>query len=145
MKNLLLSVFSLLMLSTACNTKDDPNQQLQSEVIAVHDEVMPLMSTFNHNSLEIDSILSNLKNIKIDKPQIDTLEQKEKLTKLKNRISDANDAMSDWMHELNLDFAGMSDEEVKEYLEKERTKIENINKEFMEVEAESNETLSIYR
>jgi len=145
MKTLLLSVSSLLILLAACNTQDNSNQQLQDEVIAIHDEVMPMMGTFVHNGMTIDSILNNFKKIKIENPEIDTIKQKEKLTALKTKLENANDSMNDWMHDLNLDFEKMSNEEVKQYLEEQRTKVEDINKQFKEADAESKETLSLFQ
>lgn len=147
MKTLLLSVSALLvLLATACNTNDHSNQQqLQDEMIAVHDEVMPMMSTFAHNSMAIDSILTHFKEIKIENPEIDTTEQKEKLTALKVKLDHANDSMNDWMHDLNLDFDKMSKEEVKEYLEQQRSKVDDINKQFKELDAESKEALSPFQ
>jgi len=142
MKNNLLPIFSLLLFLAACN--DNSNKKLQEEVIAIHDEIMPMMGTFVRNSMAIDSILNNFEEIKINHPEIDTVEQREKLTVLKNEIEDANDSMNSWMHELNLDYENMSDEEVKKYLEEEKLKITNINKQFKDVEAESKETLSLY-
>jgi len=146
MKTLLLSVSALLvLLATACNTKDHSNQQLQDEMIAVHDEVMPMMSTFAHNSMAIDSILTHFKEIKIENPEIDTTEQKEKLTALKVKLDNANDSMNDWMYDLNLDFDKMSKKEVKEYLEQQRSKVDDINKQFKELDAESKEALSPFK
>src|SRR3546814_5237560 len=103
MKPILLSALSLLLFITACNTKDNSTKQLQDEVIAIHDEVMPMMATFTHTSIKIDSILNNWETIKLEHSEIDTAEQKAKLVNLKKEIEESNDAMNDWMHELNLD------------------------------------------
>jgi len=142
MKPILFSALSLLLFITACNTKDDSTKQLQEEVIAIHDEVMPMMSTFAHTSLEIDSILNNWETIKLKNPEIDTVEQKAKLINLKAEIEAANDAMNDWMHELNLDFENMSKEEIEKYLKNERLKVQDIDTQFKAVTEESKSVLS---
>ena len=129
----------------ACNTKENPNESLKQEVIAIHDEVMPMMGGFVRDGIAIDSILNNFENIQSENPTIDTAEQKEKLQELKANMENANESMNDWMHQLNLDFDKMTQEEVKQYLEEERAKITEINNQFKKAEAESKETLSIYK
>lgn len=142
MKTYLSAIFGLLIFATACS--NNTNKQLQEEVIAVHDEVMPMMGTFVHNSMAIDSILNNFAEIKTQHAEIDTLQEKEKLTALKGKIENANDAMNEWMHNLNLDFEKLSEAEVTTYLEGEKAKMDAINKQFKEVEAESKKALGLY-
>lgn len=144
MKPILLSALSLLLFMTACTTKNDSTKQLQDEVIAIHDEVMPMMGTFAHTSIKIDSILNNWETIKLEIPEIDTAEQKAKLINLKSAIEASNDAMNDWMHELNLDFENMSEAETQEYLQNERLKVQDIDKRFKSVAEESISVLNIY-
>ncbi|TCK85278.1 hypothetical protein [Albibacterium bauzanense] len=144
MKPILLSALSLLLLITACNTKDNSTKQLQDEVIAIHDEVMPMMATFTHTSIKIDSILNNWETIKLEHSEIDTTEQKAKLINLKKEIEASNDAMNDWMHELNLDYESMSETETQEYLQNERLKVQDINTRFKTVAEESASVLSIF-
>jgi len=144
MKHILLSALSLLLFITACNTKDNSTKQLQDEVIAIHDEVMPMMATFAHTSIKIDSILNNWETIKLENPEIDTAEQKAKLINLKNEIEASTDAMNDWMHELNLDFESMSETEAQEYLQKERLKVQDIDTRFKAVAEESTSVLNIF-
>jgi len=144
MKPILLSALSLLLFITACNTKDNSTKQLQDEVIAIHDEVMPMMATFAHTSIKIDSILNNWETIKLENSEIDTAEQKAKLIKLKTEIEASTDAMNDWMHELNLDFESMSEAEAQEYLQNERLKVQDIDTRFKAVAEESASVLSIF-
>jgi len=145
MKNVVLSIFLVLIFAAACTNKSDSTQKLQDEVIAIHDEVMPMMGTFAHNSIAIDSILNNFEQIKADQPDIDTVQQREALVSLKSSIDQASEAMNDWMHQLELDFEGKSNEEIESYLQKEKTKIEEINVQFKEVEKRSDEILQPYR
>jgi len=144
MKPILLSALSLLLFITACNEKDNSTKQLQNEVIAIHDEVMPMMSTFAHTSIKIDSILNNWETIKLENSEIDTAEEKAKLINLKNEIEASNDAMNDWMHELNLDFESMSEAEAQEYLQNERLKVQEIDTRFKAVAEKSTSVLSIF-
>src|SRR5690606_32623002 len=124
----------LLLLITSCGSKQNPNQQLQEEVIAIHDEVMPLMGSLVRKSMKIDSILTNIDGIKADKSALDTAGQKEELLNLQSKIEESNDAMNKWMREFELEYEGKSDEEIKTYLEQEKVKVEEINRKFKEVE-----------
>jgi len=144
MKNYLLPLFCFLIVLSACTSNDNSNKQLRDEVIAIHDEIMPMMGPFVRHSMTIDSIVNNFSEIQMQHPEIDTLQQKEKLIALKNEIEGANDSMNSWMRELNLDFENMSDEEVSAYLQEEKLKITNISKQFKDVETESKEALSLY-
>jgi len=134
----------LCLIFFACSTKEDPNESLKQEVIAIHDEVMPMMGGFVRDGMTIDSILNNFENIATESPAIDTTEQKEKLRALRQNIENANESMNDWMHQFNLDFDTMTQEEVKLYLENERAKIVEINNQFKKVEAQREEILSNY-
>lgn len=145
MKSILFGTLSIILLfATACATKDNTTQQLQDEVIAIHDEIMPMMSTFARTGIKLDSILNNWETIKLEKANIDTAEQKAKLLNLKKEIEASSDAMNDWMHELNLDYEGMSDIEVQKYLENEKIKVQNIDTQFKTVAQESINVLSLY-
>jgi len=144
MKPFLLFALSLLLFIAACSTKDNSTKQLQDEVIAIHDDVMPMMSTFAHTSIKIDSILNNWETIAFENPEIDTAEQKAKLLNLKTEIEASNDAMNDWMHELNLDFENMSKEETQEYLQNERLRVQDIDTRFKAVLEESKSVLSTF-
>lgn len=134
----------LCLILFSCSPKEDPNESLKQEVIAIHDEVMPMMGGFVRDGIAIDSILNNFESIKIENPAIDTTEEKARLTELKSDIESANESMNDWMHQLNLDFDTMTQDEVTLYLEDERAKIVEINNQFKKVEAERQEILSNY-
>ena len=60
MKNQLIIALSLLCLTACSSESNDENDALQKDVIAVHDEVMPLMGTFVRNEILIDSLLNNM-------------------------------------------------------------------------------------
>jgi len=145
MKNQILIAISFLCLAGCSAGKNDENEALQKEVIAVHDEVMPMMGSFVRNEMLIDSLLKNMPALKTTDPSLDTAAHKARLSSLKVKLESATDAMNKWMQDLELDFEGMSDQEVKAYLEEEKRKVEQINQQFKEADTESKEVLTPYQ
>lgn len=144
MKHSPLLLLLAVALFGACNQTSDANRQLQDEMIAIHDEVMPMMGTFVRDIQKIDTILLNLDDYKTANPDLDTAQQRVELTELQNRLEKAHDSMNDWMHDLNLNFEGKSNDEIKAYLEVEKTKMEEIKQEFIDVSETTEQTLDIY-
>jgi len=145
MKNQLLIAFSFLCLTACSSNGKTENESLQKEVIAVHDEVMPLMGSFVRNEMLIDSLLKQMPALKTADPSLDTSAQKVRLSSLKVKLESATDAMNKWMQDLNLHYEGMSEQEVKAYLEEEKRKVDQINQQFKEADTESKEVLSPYK
>src|SRR5690606_26645991 len=98
MKHSPLLLLLAVALFGACNQTPDANRQLQDEMIAIHDEVMPMMGTFVRDIQKIDTILLNLDDYKTANPDLDTAQQRVELTELQNRLEKAHDSMNDWMH-----------------------------------------------
>lgn len=144
MKHSPLLLLLAVALFGACNQTPDANRQLQDEMIAIHDEVMPMMGTFVRDIQKIDTILLNLDDYKTANPDLDTAQQRVELTELQNRLEKAHDSMNEWMHDLNLNFEGKSNDEIKAYLEVEKTKMEEIKQEFIDVSETTEQTLDIY-
>lgn len=128
-------LFTSIIFITSCNSKVDENKQLQDEVIAIHDEIMPLMGEFVRNSIKIDSLLEYSHHL--DQKQDNHTERKEELTDLKKTLDDANEAMNDWMHEFELEHDDKSNTEVKEYLENELKRINSVKTKFSEASQKS--------
>ncbi len=134
-------IFPFLLTSlfaTSCTSSNShENINLQDSVIAVHDEIMPLMGDFARNSIKIDSILMNLSKIKIQNPEIDTSQTRLDLLELKKNLDSSTESMNDWMHEFEVAHDGKTDEEVRNYLEKELLKINEVKRKFKSTLEES--------
>lgn len=141
MKNIFLLSLTFALFFVGCSSSSDNNRKIQDEMIAIHDEVMPMMGTFVRDIQKIDSILLNIDEYKTQNPTLDTAE----LTELRDRLETTHDSMNDWMHDLNLNFEGKSDDQIKAYLEVEKDKIQDINNEFIEVSDVAKQTLSKYQ
>ncbi len=125
----LLLLFSLV--GAACQNTSNPNEAssdvdvdslspreaLYSEVMQIHDDVMPKMH-------DIMSLSKKLKAVKATN-ESDILEIKNKITDLEN----AGESMMVWMRNFNPD-GGNTPEEALEYLEGEKEKIKTVKREM---------------
>ncbi len=139
MKNPLLFLAAAMVVLgvTACGGSSQDNTALQSEVIAVHDEIMPLMEAFARKSMKIDYLLNNLDSLKAADPELDTVAKRTELATLKLQLDEASDAMTTWMHEFEPDTDDRPDEEVRRYLEGEKTKVQTLKIQFEAAKAAS--------
>lgn len=129
----------------ACNNAEKDGRTIEAikeETIAVHDEIMPQIGSFDRQSLKIDSILTNLDSLKQLRPELDTAEVRADLTGLKNRLEGATDSMMQWMNEFEVEPEDKSEAETKAYFESELKKITDMKKTFSDVTKESTEKLA---
>lgn len=146
MKLYILPLLIISFVVTSCgSSSNDENKNLQDSVIAVHDEIMPLMGGFVRNSIKIDSILMNLPEIKMQNPEIDTNQTRVDLLALKENLDSSTESMNDWMHGFEVDHAGKTKEEVKNYLESELLKINEVKRKFEAASKESQTKLKAFQ
>lgn len=146
MKNYFLFFLLISLFSQSCNSSSsDENKSLQDSVIAVHDEIMPLMGNFARTSIKIDSILSNLSGIKQQRPEIDTTDIRTELLELKKNLDSSSENMNDWMYEFEVDHEGKSKEEIKEYLNRELVKIKKVRQDFESTSSEIESKLKNFK
>lgn len=145
MKTSFLSLSILLLFSSSCGTSANENKVIQDSVIAVHDEVMPLMGDFVRNSIKIDTLLSELPVLKEQDLSLDTAQARLELVALKGKLDQATESMNDWMHAFEVDHEGKSKEEVSEYLHQELVKIKEVKEQFNAAKTESASILEKYK
>lgn len=133
MKNFLYITTSALFLLGACQSKsnqDNSNtQEISKEAIAVHDEIMPQIGTFDRTTVKIDSLLET----NLDK------NTKQGLEELKTNLEAATDNMMTWMKDYTRDSTNIS------YQEAELVKIKEMKKQFEDVSLESNTKLAPFK
>lgn len=149
MKSILLAGTGLLtaffFLAACGGSKNNQEiQKLKEETIAVHDEIMPQIATFDRHAVKIDTILINLDSLHQENPSLDTAELRSELTALKERLESATDQMMTWMMEFEDDPQGMSSEEIKAYYESELEKITKMRDLFNDVTKESADKLATW-
>ncbi len=126
MKHLiLLSLF--LVLCMACGKDKDQEKLagLETEVLAIHDEVMPqqedIMSLKSQLSKKIQGI-DSLQNVGVSSNTM--AEQRIKAVDLNQKLADADKLMMDWMHAYRGDSAKkLEPKEALLYFEKEKERI----------------------
>jgi len=139
-----LTPFILGLTFIGCNAANE-NLQLQEQVIAVHDSIMPKMGTFVRDNLKIDLLLNKMDSVKRADPSVDTAFEKEKLRSLQSSLKEANETMTDWMHNFDPAQDGKGTEEIESYLQSELQKIRELKNTFSEVEKESGQVLEKYK
>lgn len=128
MKSLFLTpLFALLLI--ACGTSQQSKKidvnQLKTEVMAVHDEVMPKMG-------ELRKLEKELRH------QAAEDSSKTDFVVAADRLAAANDAMMQWMRGFNPKFEG-SEEEVINYLTEQKNKIDQVKENMLGALEEGNQ------
>ncbi|MDF7821136.1 hypothetical protein P1X15_26160 [Runella sp. MFBS21] len=131
--SLLLSLLIPTMMIFSCSQEKGNIDQVEKDVFAIHDEVMPkmgqIMDLRNALSQKIVSIDSLLK-IKND----DSLQQqKDQALTLSNALQQADEGMMNWMHAYNGDsLKALSGDEALKALNAEKTKISQVRDQMLE-------------
>lgn len=145
MKYSLLYLAIVLTSFSACNNIANENQQLQDEVIAVHDSIMPKMGTFVRDNLKVSILLTKMDSLKKIYSDLDTTLEKKNFANLQEKLKSANESMTDWMHNFDADQANKTPEEVRNYLQEELEKIKEVKEKFAEASSESQQVLEKYK
>lgn len=135
---LLSAAFSIAFASCQNKQVENKDQKLSDQAIAIHDEIMPQISSFDKTTIVIDSIINNLATIKTSKAELDTAKARVDLSNLKDSIENATDNMMTWMK----DYDAMNEDET--YQQKEVDKITAMKKQFERVSENIKSTLAAY-
>lgn len=141
MKKHYLLIPAIAFIISSCQNNGNKSQinELSSEVISVHDEIMPQIQIFDKTTLEIDSILNNLEEIKSLNSELDTTETRKELTNLKLDLEKATEDMMTWMRDYN------SDSNDLQYYEKELIKINDLKDFYDSVNIKKDNVLHIFQ
>jgi uncharacterized protein YoxC len=123
-KTLTFTLMTLIWLMSCDEKKKETKDVLYDQVMEVHDEIMPKMG-------DIMKYKKQLK-IKMEELAADPEMNAEKIEKVKQAITELDNSHEDmmaWMREFNPDFEGMVTEEVMQYLNEQKVKIEQVGKE----------------
>jgi uncharacterized protein YoxC len=123
-KTLTFTLMTLIWLMSCDEKKKEAKDVLYDQVMEVHDEIMPKMG-------DIMKYKKQLK-IKMEELAADPEMNAEKIEKVKQAITELDNSHEDmmaWMREFNPDFEGMVTEEVMQYLNEQKVKIEQVGKE----------------
>jgi len=123
-KSVVLLLLTILTFSCKEDKKSDPSAEMMKEVLAVHDEVMPKMTTIS-------------KLVKALQPKIDSSAQGKAYEKAMKNLQESHKEMMDWMQGFGERFDSeevMNSKELslekKRWLKEEKQKIEALKQNF---------------
>lgn len=128
-----LTVVSLLTISPffwACTSSDNTLKETEDGVFAIHDEVMPKISTIMKLQKQLRQRVSMLDSLKATGSAATTLrtdEEKEQAVRLSRDLTVADSLMMNWMNTYNSDtLAKLPSDEAIRYLSKQKDKINDV-------------------
>lgn len=116
----------LFFFLTACDNSKQEQENLQKEVIDNHDILMVKMDDIMNSKLKLDTLKANFKSIIQEHPDTDTIALKSSIDSLKTELTNADEAMMNWMHQFNPDYTEKSHEEIMTYLNNQKLKIDSV-------------------
>lgn len=117
----------LLALGAAACTQTADYKKERDEVMKFHDLVMGDQTAIVNYQMKLDTLMKDLKGLKVKYPEIDTLKEKESMKALLQDLNTAEDSMNDWMHKFEPDVTGKSNEESVKYFKAEKAKIQRVD------------------
>ena len=121
-----LSLLAAIVL-TSCSTSQENNYSaIDSEILEIHDEVMPKLEDINQYSEEIRSKINQLDSLQQEGVSSSTFaEQRLRATDILKKLQVADSLMWDWMRNYEADSAKAlpKEEDIVRYFENEKAKI----------------------
>src|SRR5690606_23509610 len=103
---------------------------LKSEVIKAHDRIMPRNAELLEAEAGLSHLLISLDSLKELKPETDTVALRRRVDSLIHNLNAADNAMSEWMYAFDVDYTGMEEQAIIDYLNAEKTKITAIEQAY---------------
>ncbi len=126
MQKLLLPLFSILCLSffltIACQPKKSEQEKMYTEVMKIHDDVMPEMSTIHRLKKQLKAIDTTM----VKSPNYPTI-----LNHL-SALEKADEGMMEWMAEFSNPSSDTEEVEAIKYLKKEKIRISEVRDQMRE-------------
>jgi hypothetical protein len=116
MKKIFLFAIAVLALG-ACKDPKAEEKVVLDDVIKVHDTIMRNDEQLMHNKMKLDTLLAEAKNV----------EAKDKINQLKNQLSAADSAMSNWMQKFDPAQKGKTHDEIMNYLSAQKKEVRAID------------------
>ncbi|HKG05594.1 MAG TPA: hypothetical protein VKB19_04015 [Pedobacter sp.] len=145
MKKLIVIIF----IATAMGCSEQPGKvdykSKRDEVMSLHDVVMADHGIIVENQMKLDTLLKDLKGLKIKYPEVDTAKEKANISSLLADLTKAEDQMNNWMHKFEPDVSDKSKEAAVQYFEAEKLKISQIDSLYKKEIISSNAYLHQFR
>ncbi|MEX2592015.1 MAG: hypothetical protein WD426_04520 [Anditalea sp.] len=129
-----ISLIGIFILSVFSSCKNNNQvETLKSEVMTIHDEVMPEMGTLMNLQKELKERISRRDNV--DQSMADSL------NRLVKQLEEADEAMMQWMRTYKEPSEELSQEEAMEYLEMKKNEILEVKEKIKTSETRAKEAL----
>jgi GTPase involved in cell partitioning and DNA repair len=125
MKKITVILF-MAIVAVACNQQQKQETDykvVRDEVMKFHDVVMADHGVIVSNQMKLDTLVKDLKGLKLKFSEVDTVKEKETINALIKDLTIAEDSMNDWMHKFEPDVTGKSNEVAVQYFKDEKAKI----------------------
>ncbi|MEN2281362.1 hypothetical protein AAGF08_04425 [Algoriphagus sp. SE2] len=129
-----LTIVLLLLMNSCGPSVQDENLEMRKKIISIHDEVMPLMGKLKGLEKKANQEIESLQQE--ENPDTARIEE---LRALAIDLDAAYEGMFDWMHQYDALDGDKTQEEIKIYLDKQLIKVTEVNDQFKEVLAKSNQ------
>lgn len=110
----------------ACSNKKAQKSAIMDEVMKLHEKVMDVDGAAVANRMKLDTLIKQ-----------NTLAGKDTAIILNKKLSDAEQAMEEWMHKFDYEQKGKSDDEVITYMQEQKKLIMAIESQLNKAVGES--------
>lgn len=137
MKKSLFVAIAITACLYGCGQQQNENEELHRQVIAIHDEVMPVMG-------KVKSLQENLSENARELMMEDSLMHQEKIRSLQTAVLELDEAYENmfvWMRQFQTDYEQMQQDEANLYLREQKEKVEKVNTDIKEALAKGEELI----
>jgi hypothetical protein len=122
MKKSWILLVSLIWFLYGCgdNLKKE-NESLKEEVIAIHDEVMPLMGDLKNYQKQVEKRISQADSLGMSPEEIADLQV------MAGDLGNSFEGMFVWMRQFKSSYDDMTDEQMRDYLLEQKVLVEKVN------------------
>lgn len=117
---------------SGCSGEEKKEEELRTEVMLLHDEVMPEMSTIMQLKKRLKQNRLALDSIRIAGSSVIAIPTIDSIFRLEKSLDEADREMMNWMRNYKNDLGDKSHEEKMAYLREEKKKIEFVKKRMQE-------------
>jgi hypothetical protein len=129
MKKILIAIIAGFAL-TGCTDKKAKKKAILDSVLAVHDKVMGAEGQLMKNKMQLDTLIKQ-----------NNLPSKDSAYMLRAKLTVADSAMDNWMHNFDYEQKGKSDDEIIVYMNAQKKQIIAIDSQLNTAVSESNKYL----
>lgn len=136
---------AIVAVGFASCTQKESYKAVRQEVLDEHDNIMMDTEMAFKNKMKLDTLALNLDSLKSIYTDIDTVNEKEQIIQLRNKLIQADDEMNTWMHQFDAELGEKSNEEALAYFEAEKKKVNSLDSLYKAVLKQSDDYLKKFK